>query len=256
MNVPFFDLQALATFILVFLRIAGFIFAIPVFGARTVPIRLRASIAAFVTLPVSFFVAKCPLPQGLVQLVISMAGEIFIGLVIGLVVRFIFEGMQLAGQLIGFQMGFAIVNVVDPLSSTQVSIISQFVYLIAAFVFFAVDGHHLFILGAAQSFRIVPLLAFDPSGTLIESILSFSREIFVMAVKIGAPVMALLVLVSISLGMIARTVPQINIFIVGFPLKIGIGLIGIGLTLPFIVKVMGFAFSGFGKTIEALIRLM
>jgi len=256
MGIPEITMQEVNAFILVFLRVCGIIIAIPVFGNRTVPVRVKGGLAILVTILVIPFVPIRPLPSDLFPLFLVMAGEVCIGVVIGLVVKFFFEGVQLAGQLIGFQMGFAIVNVVDPISSAQVSIIAQCIYLIAVLVFFAIDGHHIFLYAIAESFRIIPSADFRLTGDLAQAIVMSSKEIFIIAVKIGAPVMAMLVLTSVGLGMIARTVPQINIFIVGFPLKIGIGLVGLGLTLPFIVRVISYAFSDFGATLKGLMKLM
>lgn len=256
MDMPAIAIEEVHAFILAFIRVCGIIIAIPVLGNRTVPLRVKGGLAIVVTLLVTPFVPARPLPTEMLSLILAMAGEVCIGLTIGLVVRFVFEAMQLAGQIIGFQMGFAIVNVVDPISSAQVSIIAQFVYLIAVLVFFAVNGHHLFLYAIAESFRIIPTLDFHMSGALANAVVTYSKEIFVIAIKIGAPVMAMLVLTSVGLGMVARTVPQINIFIVGFPLKIGIGLVGLGLTLPLIVRIISYAFSDLDGTLKGLMKLM
>jgi len=124
-----------------------------------------------------------------------------IGITIGLAGRLVFAGVQLAGQLAGFQMGFAIVNVFDPITSAQVSIIAQFQYLLAMLVFLAVDGHHLFLYSIAESYRIVPAFGFHFSGELTRAILELSKDMFVIAIKTGAPVIAMLLMISIKLSM-------------------------------------------------------
>jgi flagellar biosynthetic protein FliR len=185
-----------------------------------------------------------------------MVGEVIIGVIIGLAGRLAFAGVQIAGQLIGFQMGFAVVNVFDPITSEQVSIIAQLWYLIAMLIFLAVDGHHVFLYAIAESYRIISPLDFHFSAELMQSIVEISKDIFIIAVKIGAPIITALLMTSIGFGLIARTVPQINILIVGFPLKIAIGLIGIGLTLPIFTKIMSRIFLNYGDKLNVLLHLM
>jgi flagellar biosynthetic protein FliR len=185
-----------------------------------------------------------------------MTGEVMIGAVIGMIARLIFAGIQLAGQLIGFQMGFAIVNVIDPAFSLQVSIIAQFQYLIALLLFLSLNGHHMFLYAVAESFRILPPLAFHFSGGLMQAITGFVRDMFEIGIKVGAPIIAILFFMSVGLGLVARTVPQINIFIVGFPLQIAIGLIGVGVTMPYFVGMIEKYIIQMEREITVVLSLM
>jgi flagellar biosynthetic protein FliR len=185
-----------------------------------------------------------------------MAGEVMIGITLGLAGRLVFAGVQLAGQLAGFIMGFAIVNVFDPITSTQVSIIAQIYYLFAMLIFLAVDGHHIFLYAIAESYRIVPPFDFHFSGELTQSIAELSKGIFILAIKAGALVITSLLMIDIGFGLVARTVPQINILIIGFPIKIAVGLISIGLALPSFARMMGTIFLNFGDTLNQLLHFM
>jgi len=256
MNIPPITAEQIETFVLIFLRVSAIIVVIPILGNRTVPLKVKGGLSIIIAFLIFPFVHYPAASYEVISLILKMAGEVLIGIIIGLTGRLLFAGIQLAGQLVGFQMGFAIVNVVDPVSSSQVSIIAQFQYLIAALIFFAVNGHHVFLYAIAESYNIIPPLGFHFSGPLMDSLLSLSGDIFIVAVKTGAPIMTILLLTSVGLGMIARTVPQINIFIVGFPLKIGIGLIGIGLTLPMFVKIVGTIFVTFEGKIKLFMQLM
>ena len=140
-------------------------------------------------------------------------------------------------------MGFSIVNVIDPINNEQVSIISQFQYLVAVLIFLLMNGHHIFLYAIGESFRIIPPLGFHFSGELMQLLLGFVKNMLEVAIKTGAPIIAVLMFMSVGMGLVARTVPQINIFIVGFPLQIAIGLIGIGLTLPVFLRVVEDYFS-------------
>lgn len=256
MNIPQISAEQIELFTLIFLRVSAIMIMIPVISNRQVPLKIKGGVAIIVSCIVMPFVHPVPLSMGMPVLIFKMVGEVFIGVIIGLIGRLLFAGVQLAGQLVGFQMGFAIVNVVDPISSLQVSIIAQFQYVIAMLVFLSVNAHHIFLYAIAESFQIVPPLTFLFTGSLMDALIEFSKNIFVMAVKVGAPVMAILLFTSVSLGLIARTVPQINVFIVGFPLKIAIGLIGIGLTLPIFVKILGSAFMQFDGQLKTILELM
>ena len=256
MNIPQLLPEQIELFTLVLLRISSIIIMIPIISNRQVPLKIKGGLSIIVTFLVMPFVHPVSLSMGMPILIIKMIGEVFIGVIIGLVGRLLFAGVQLAGQLVGFQMGFAIVNVVDPVSSLQVSIIAQLQYLIAMLIFLTLNGHHIFLYAIAESFHLVPPLTFHFAGPLMDALVQLSGNIFIIAVKVGAPVMAMLLFTSVSLGLIARTVPQINVFIVGFPLKIAIGLIGVGLTLPFFVKILGSAFIQCDGQLKTLLGLM
>lgn len=234
------------------------IITIPILGDRIVPFRIKAGLSLLITLLIFPFVqtAAWRLSADVFSLVFRMAGEIMIGVMIGFIGRLIFDGIQLAGQLIGFQMGFSIVNVIDPVNNEQVSIIAQFQYLIAMLVFLIMNGHHIFLYAIAESFRIIPPLGFHFSGELMQLVVVFVKNMLDVAIKTGAPIIAVLLFTSVGMGLIARTVPQINIFIVGFPLQIAIGLISVGVTLPIFVRVLGSYFSHLEGEIISLLRLM
>jgi flagellar biosynthetic protein FliR len=234
------------------------IITIPILGDVTVPARVKVGLALLMTFLIYPVVQTEPwkLSSDIFSLVFRMAGEIMIGVMIGFAGRLIFDGIQLAGQLIGFQMGFSIVNVIDPVNNEQTSIISQFQYLIALLIFLVMNGHHIFLYAIAESFRILPPLGFHFSGELMQLVLIFVRNMLEVAIKTGAPIIAVLLFMSVGMGLIARTVPQINIFIVGFPLQIAIGLIGIGVTIPIFMRVVESYFLNLEGEIISLLRLM
>ncbi|OPL15450.1 MAG: hypothetical protein AVO39_07845 [delta proteobacterium MLS_D] len=256
MDIMHLTASQLEQFILVFLRVSAIIASMPVIGNRSVPVRVKGGLSILMTVIIAPAVAAPQYADPSLPFLIRAAGEVIIGLIIGIAAQCLFAAVQLGGQVVGFQMGFAIVNVVDPLSSAQVSVIAQFCFFVSMLIFLAVDGHHVFLYGIAESFRIVPLMTFCMTGGLTEAIIQYARSIFTVGLSIGAPVMVLLLFTSVGLGMVARTVPQINIFIVGFPLKIGIGLIAIGITLPFMGRVIGAAFSDFAGVLGTFLEHM
>ena len=260
MSLPLLNTELVLLFICIFLRIGAMLIMIPVLGERTVPARVKAGLTILVALLVFPSIhSQYPSIQGepaLVSMAIAMAGEILIGVIIGFTAKMVFAGIQFAGDMIGIQMGFSIVSVIDPLSSTQISIMSEFQYLIAVLVFLAVDAHHIFILAIVDSYRAIAPFGFHFSGSLLQAILTYSGLLFTIAVKISAPVMAVLLFTNVALAIIARTVPQINVFVVGFPLQIAAGLVVFGLTVPIFVQLVQRSIVNLGSEVQTLLRLM
>lgn len=257
MNLFSFSLPQVQAAVLIFIRISAIMVTAPLFGSRNVPLQLKAGfsvVLAMAVFPVVGF--KEVYLTNVPSLVSAMAGEILIGVIIGFTARLLFAAVQLAGQLVGFQMGFGIVNVIDPQTSTQVSIIAQFQNMITLLIFLAVNAHYWFILAVASSFELIPPLQFCFTDSLMEAIVGLSCDMFVIAAKVAAPIIAILLFTSVALGLIARTVPQMNIFIVGFPLKIAIGLFGVGLSFPLLSYMLRNLFHKMGEDIIILMKLM
>ncbi len=254
---PKISAEQIQLFILIFIRISAIIALTPILGDRSVPVRVKAGLSLLIAAILFPFVKADTAVMGfdLFSLFFRMASEALIGAAIGFTARLLFSGIQLAGQLVGFQMGFSIVNVIDP-NSGEVSIIAEFQYLIAILLFLEMNGHHIFISALADSFRTIPPLGVHLTGEFMQMMLKLAKDMFETAIRMGAPVIAMLLFVSVGLGLVARTVPQINIFIVGFPLQIAIGLVGVGLTLPFFVATAGRCFADLNSSVRTLLRLM
>jgi flagellar biosynthetic protein FliR len=257
MTFPVFSAGQAELVFLVFIRVSAIVVMLPILGDRSTPARIKAGLSLLIALLVVPFVERpSGVSEDIFSLVLKMGGELFIGVILGFAGRMLFEGIQMAGQLVGFQMGFSIVNIIDPVTSKQVSIIAEFQYLLAGLLFLAVDGHHLMLQAVSESYAVVPVLGFHLTGALIQNFIDLTREMFVISMKISAPIVVALLFANIGLGLVARTVPQINIFIVGFPLQIAIGLVGIGLTVPIFINVTTGLFSGLSGQIALLLKSM
>jgi flagellar biosynthesis protein FliR len=260
MGAPILNNEQILAFILVFLRIGSMLVMIPVIGESSVPARVKAGLALLISLivypSVHMDVPNLQPQAGIYALATAMIGEVMIGITLGFAAKIVFAGIQFAGDMIGVQIGFSIVNVIDPVSSAQTSIMAEFYYLIAALVYLAIDAHHIFIYAIVDSYRIVAPFGYHFSGSLMEALITFSSGLFGIAIKVSAPVMAVLLFTNVALGVVARTVPQINIFIVGFPLQIAAGLFFVGLTVPIFVKLVQRALTGLTTEVHILLRLM
>jgi flagellar biosynthetic protein FliR len=259
MTIPLITPDLAGAFILILIRVGAMIMMVPIFGDATVPATVKWGLSILIAL-LLFPVVKAGIPPtrdfGFVSLVLGIAGELLIGIVIGFSARIIFAGIQLAGEMLGFQMGFSVASVIDPTTSIQVSVIAEFQYLLSLLLFMTVNAHHLFISAIADSYQAVPPLSVHFSGPLLHAIISLSKDVFVIAVKISAPVTAVLLFTNVAMGLVARTVPQMNVFMVSFPLQIAIGLLFIGLTAPVFIKVTQYLFLSLSGEVEMLMRLM
>jgi flagellar biosynthetic protein FliR len=255
LNIP---LDAFYGVLLIFLRVAAIVFSAPVLDTATIPVVFKAGLAFAVSillLPVVDAVVTVR-DLSLMAFVIGVFSEIAIGVTIGLSMKLLFTGIQLAGQIVGYQMGFAVANVVDPATSAQIPILAQFYNLTAMLVFLSINAHHMFFSALVDSYTILPPLSIHISPQLVETMMRLAANMFVVAIKVGAPLIAVMLMVSVALGLVARTVPQIHIFIVAMPLKIIIGLVFMVIVTPYLTAYLIDLFSTYQVTLFDLIRLM
>jgi len=252
------SLPQLQLFFFVFLRVGAILMSIPMFDSRSIPFFFKVSLtfAAGIIIFPMLNLNAVPSPNNVFALGVSVAGEIILGLTIGFSVKLIFAGIQLAGQLAGYQMGLAIANVMDPATSEQVPLLAQFNNLVGLLVFLSINAHYWFIKALTESYRLVPPLNVSFGSSLIEMLIRLSGNMFVIAIQVGAPVIAAMLLTSVAFGLAARTVPQMNVFIVAMPLKIGVGLLFLGFGLPYFSAFLSSIFSDMGQNIIRMLKAM
>jgi flagellar biosynthetic protein FliR len=251
-------IQQFHLFLLILVRVAALMVAIPFIGGQRVPRQLKVGFvlfSSFILLPV-VKVETDPQALDLLSLVSGMIGELMIGMVIGLATRLVFAAVELAGELMGFQIGFGIVNVIDPLINIQMPVIAQFQALLATWVFFMVDAHHDMIRAIVVSFQYIPPLGFHLEDWTVQALLHLAGGMFALAIKIAAPLMVTLLLTNVALGVMARAAPQMNVFLLSFPLTISLGLLILGLSLPWFVILLQKAFSFLSGDVLGLLRRM
>lgn len=222
-------------FLLALFRVAGIVGAMPVLGGRAVPARVKLALALVLTLVLlpALPLERWPLqPHGIWQWLGLAAHELLFGILLGFAAQVPVLAMQLAGELIGLQMGFGIAAVLDPEAGGQENLIAGLLQVVALLLFLTFDGHHVVLRALADSFRAVPPGGLALSPDLLGEGIRLTGRLLELGLRLGAPVLAALLLAEAGLGLVARTVPQMNIFIVGFPLKIGLGFAMLALTLP------------------------
>jgi len=252
MAFPLETIQQVQGFFWIFVRVGALFFLLPFFGARNIPALWKAGLT-LVTALILFPVVPPPpvFPRTTIEIIMGIASEVLLGFVLAVGVKMLFAAVELAGQFMGFQMGFNMASAMDPETGGQSTVISQFLYLFTILIFFSVNGHHMFIRALAASFYKVPPDSFSLQAPVVGALVKVSSEMFVVALKMAAPIMVALFLSHLCLGIVARTVPQVNVLMIGLPLNIFLGLILFSLVLlnisPFLValvKKMGVLMMG------------
>jgi flagellar biosynthetic protein FliR len=250
-------LSQLQIILIEFTRISSIFLTAPIIGSRNVPILVKISFSLLLTLLIYSITPKnFNLPDDLFSYLILIFQQIILGVIIGYLSYLVFAAMQLAGQIIDLQMGFGIVNVIDPMSNTQVSIIGQFQFILGILIFLSLNGHHFLFKALVDSFYLTPLTSISISEVTVSKISALFFNMFLIAFKIAGPATLALFLTNITLGFIARTIPQINVFIVGLPLNIFIGIVSVLIALPILVNLFSSIINSMWDDIYFIIKSM
>jgi flagellar biosynthetic protein FliR len=223
----------LATFFWPFSRILALIAASPILGNPSLPVLTKLGLAILITFLVAPTLDNLPQvdPGSGIGLLILIQ-QVIIGIAIGFSMRIVFVAVEMAGDIIGLQMGLGFATFIDPLSG-QIPLIGRFLGLIASLAFLAIDGHLIMIALVTQSFTTLPIGATGLATPIFSDIAIWGREIFMAGVQLALPVLAALLMTNLSLGILSRAAPQLNIFAVGFPLTLAVGILVLALTIPY-----------------------
>jgi flagellar biosynthetic protein FliR len=197
-----------------------------------------------------------PLSQDTIEMTAGLASELLIGLVIGLAVRLLFAAFEVAGDLLGIQIGFGAVQLLDPMTAQHSSLVSEYFRIIASLVFLSLNAHMIVVAAIVSSYDAIPPFGARLSPALGEEVLQLSQHMFLVALQLAAPVLVALILINLLLAMLGRAVAQINVFVLSFPITIAGGLLVLGLALPFTVSLLEREFIGLHDTIERLVRIL
>ena len=220
------------TLLLMLVRISAMLSLVPVFSQNQVPRLVRFAIGIILTIALARLVTPLPHTLSLGELALAIAAQVFVGLVFGFVAFLLFTGFQFAGEIIDTQIGFAAVNIINPLTSASVTVIGEFQLALATLLYLTVDAHHALLGGMASSFRIVQLPYVTAPDLVAGDIVKFFTQALFIVFEIAAPVAISLFLVNIALALTARVAPQLNLFVIGFPVQITVGLIMMIVSMP------------------------
>ncbi|MBS0292613.1 MAG: flagellar biosynthetic protein FliR [Proteobacteria bacterium] len=222
-----------------FLRVLALFTAAPVFSMRAIPVRVRIGLAFLVAL-----CAQSALPD---QPVIDLNGreaagavlqQVGVGLALGFAVRLVFAAVELAGEVMGLQMGLNFASFFDPASNAQVSAVARFFGNMALLLFVVINGHLMVLMAVVKSFDAFPVNGHFLQAVAQMRLHELGASLFASGLWIALPMIALLLFVNLTLGIISRVAPQMNIYAVGFPVTLTVGMLGITATLPMLEQPM------------------
>jgi len=233
------------TYLAITMRMVAFLLFVPVLGGRRVPVTVRVAIALVLALIVLPVAAGDPaVPTSTVELVVLMAREFLVGAILGFLVELVFMLARVFGRVADIELGFGIAQTIDPqYGSAPLS--GQFLYYAVVLIWLATNGHHQLLSGIVRSFNAVPVQQAAMTTGLTTHIIEVFTELFTAALRIGLPFLVPLFLATVTMGILARAMPQLNLLIVGIPVKILVGFVILSVTLPALV-------SGFVTVTESL----
>jgi flagellar biosynthetic protein FliR len=229
-----FSEQQVAAFFLVLARISPLFILAPLFSSKMIPARARAIIALALTIGIMPVVKHGPIDLDPLAFGALLIKEIVVGLAFAYALAAMFAGLQAAGTLLDTLIGFSFGSQVDPITGTQSTVIAQMYALFGVAILIAIGGDAWIIKGLGRSYEAVPLLDTPAIGSMVQGVQVAFSGIFVSAFMIGAPVIVALIITDAAFGVVSRVVPQMNVFAVGFPAKMLVGLTLLGASLPFV----------------------
>ena len=254
MFIPIQTFEQLQGFFWILVRVSTMLFLLPLFGARNIPSLWKAGLSFIIAIVLAPVVpVPVNLPVTAPEIILGILSEALMGLILAITIRMFFAASEMGGQFMSFQMGFSMARAIDPQTGAESTVITQFLYIFTILIFFAMDGHHMFIRIMAKSFSSVPLNSIRFKPAIGEELIKAGASMFILGIKIAAPVLVALFLSNLCLGIIARTVPQVNILMVGFPVNLILGLI---LFCFILLNIYPLLFDIKNQMAESLVRLL
>ncbi|WHY88412.1 flagellar biosynthetic protein FliR [Neobacillus novalis] len=253
------NLDYIPLFLLVFVRLTSFFVSAPLWMERQIPAPFKWGSAFFISILV---VGLMEVPQGLElnsNYLLLIMKEVIVGLSMGFFAAILFYAVELAGSFIDLQSGFAMASMFNPQSSIQEPITGRFYYILTIVFFLSINGHHILIQGVMASFQWIPIdswLPSDASSNLVILALDSIKNMFWLAFLIAAPMLGSIFLVDIALGILAKTAPQMNLFVIGIPVKMMMHYIVIYITLPAFFYVLGRLVNVMVQSFEHILQIL
>lgn len=250
-----FEVEVFKVFVLVTMRFVGLMVAAPVLGSRNFPPIGKFGFAALCGMLITPVLPgqPGPVPDDFLSFALWGANEVLVGLALGFVMTLAFAAIQVAGQIMDMLTGFALVNVFNPAMETQVPIFGFFYFLLAALYLLVLDGHLLMVEHLAATFDKIPLGGLAAHPELIDQVNDWGTALFVDGLLIAAPLAAVLLLAYVTMGLMGRVVPQIHLFVVGFPLTVGLGLLVSAFLIEVYLGVIGGMFERMWDRVGTLV---
>lgn len=243
---------------LIFLRISSAVVVAPFLGSRGIPVTVKLFISLVISYIIYLTIDRSVIPQVEANwtLFVFAVKEVLAGLIIGFMLQFVFYAVNYAGTLIGFDMMLNMAEVFNPYEDVQSNIIGEMLYYGALMIFILINGHHYLIQSLNYSFKVIQIGSFSVAEPLHLYLVKLTANVFVLAVKIASPILVSFFLVHIAEGIIARMIPQMQVFFVTQPLKLGLGIFLLTLTIPVYIFLIKNLLKEYEKQLYILINTM
>jgi len=230
-------IEKLLGFAMVLTRISAFFLLLPVFGWKTIPVRLKVAVTVLMAIFFSIITpdqAGGPKQVSLLKAILLLANEATYGLALGLIVTVMFSVVQLAGRIIERQMGLVMAHILDPLTGERTQPLGSLLEMIFIILFLSANGHHLFLLIILRSYEAFPAGSVPTISVLAGGVITAGSAMFLAGLRLAAPMLAAFLLLLVVLAVLARVVPEMNILFISMPLRVGLGLLMAAMFLPII----------------------
>lgn len=247
-------IQGFPIFLLIFCRITAFFVVAPVFSSRGVPNTFKIGLGFFISFIVflTYGMKQSIVPDA--EYLLIVIREILIGIMLGYIVYLFFSVVQTAGAFMDLQIGFAMANVIDPHTGTSAPLLGNFKYMLMMVIFLMMNGHHYLLTGLMDSYQWMPLsnemFSKLMSGSITDYLTRLVGNTFLLAIQVSAPLVVAMFLTDVGLGFLAKTAPQFNVFVIGIPLKLIIGLFLLILLMPGLAAIFERLFSIMFESME------
>ena len=242
-------MEKLLGFAMVLTRISAFFLVVPVFSWKTIPVRIKVSAVLLVS--VFFSLASPSMVHSsdisVVESVLLMSNEAIYGFALGLIVVLVFSAVKISGRIIERQMGFAMAQVLDPLTGERTQPVSALIEIVFVLLFLSANGHHMFLLIISKSYEAFPAGSIPTTGLMVEGVIKASETMLIASLRLAAPMLAMFLLLLVVMAVFARIMPDMNILFISMPLRVGLGLLMAGIFLPFVQGFMSEFSDWMGK---------
>jgi len=245
--------------LMIFLRVSAMFFSAPLFSNNSIPMIARLFLAlvvsyiTFNSVQVNSFITT---DISIITLFLSAIKEMIIGLIFGFTMQFIFYAVSFAGHVIGFEIGLSMASVIDPMQETTSNVIGEVLSIATFLVFILINGHHYLIQGIVYSFTFLPIGKFVVNEAVLELLLKYSASIFIIAIKISAPAIVTLFLLNVVGAIVARAIPQMQVFFVLYPLKLGLGIFLLAAISPALIYFIKNILESYENNLYELLKAM
>lgn len=234
-------------------RVGGLMTFAPFFGSSVVPLRVKAGLMVALTAVLLPVLGPQPVPLGVANWAMVVLSEVVVGLLLGLALHFVFDGVQLAGQVVGFQLGYSLVNLIDPHTQVETPVLSNFYQIVALLIFLQLDFHHWLLRGLARSFAYLPPGAAGATPAVVSELLPLAGGMWLVAVQIAAPALLATLLTDVALGFLGKAAPQLPVLFVGLSVK---SVVGYAVMLGAVAFWPGVLSKHFLRALEGAERLL